>query len=93
VGDVALKVPLSLFTVARGRKGSDPAPSGIEVLGNALDNATFASGIATLDHDDDPLTLVADPLLQLHQLLLELQKCLVVYAILSHVLILPFSNP
>ena len=88
VGDVALEVPLGLLPVARNGEGGDPAPAGVEVLGDALDHAAFARGVATLDDDDDPLALVADPLLHPHQLLLEPEEGLVVDAV-SHGPILP----
>ena len=83
MGDVALEVPLGLLPIARNGKGGDPAPPGVEVLGDALDHSTLARGVSTLDHDDDALAFVPDPLLHHHQLLLEPEERLVVDVVLA----------
>ena len=44
----------------------------------------LARGVTTLHDDDDPATLVADPLLHLHQLLLEVQEGFVVHTVAGH---------
>ena len=87
--DVALEVPLGLLPVARHRERGDAAPTGVEVLGDALDHPSLPRRIPTLHDDDHPLALVTDPLLHLHQFLLEPEECLVVDVLVGHGVHLP----
>jgi hypothetical protein len=43
---VALEVPLRALALGRRRQGYDAADPWIEALGNPLDDATLASGVA-----------------------------------------------
>src|SRR5262249_5553569 len=52
----------------------DAANPRIETLGDALDNSPFASRITTFEDDHDLETLTDDPILQLHQLALQLEQ-------------------
>ena len=52
-------------------EGRDPGEPGVEVLGDPLDGAALAGGVAALEDDDDALLLGPDPLLDLDQLDLE----------------------
>src|SRR5438128_361720 len=46
---IALEIPLRALALARRRKCCDPADARIEALGDALDDAAFAGGIAALE--------------------------------------------
>src|SRR5690606_37336369 len=72
VRDVALEVPLLLFALGRNLERDDACTTGVQVLGEALDRSTLASGIATLKDDHDLLARLLDPRLQLEQLDLQL---------------------
>ena len=66
--DVALEVPLGPLALGgRGQRG-DARDPGAEVLGDPLDRAALAGGVAALEDDDDALALGPDPLLDLDQL-------------------------
>ena len=65
--DVALKIPLRLFAFGRGRQRHDMTDPGVERLGDALDRASFACGVAALEDDRDTVARCLDPFLQLDQ--------------------------
>ena len=69
--DVALEVPLGPFDLGRLHEGDNASAARIQVLGEALDRASLAGRIASLEQDDDPLPGLLDPVLQLEQLDLE----------------------
>ena len=71
VSDVALEVPLRALSFGRGRQGHDSYIAWVEERGHALDDASFAGGVATFEEDDHAEASVADPLLELEQLDLE----------------------
>jgi hypothetical protein len=68
VHGVALEVPLGALPISRLLQRDDPGTTGVEVLHEALDRATLASGVAALEDDDDLQPLVLDVPLQLEQL-------------------------
>ena len=67
-GNVALEVPLRLLALCRRAQGHDAADARIERLGDALDGAALAGGVAALEEHHDAQAFVANPLLQLDQL-------------------------
>ncbi|OEG05627.1 hypothetical protein BFG06_21290 [Aeromonas caviae] len=75
---VALEVPLGTLPIRGGGQGGDPADPGVEGLGDRLDDAPLARGVAPLEqhHHFEPLLL--DPLLQLDQLLLQVGEVMFV---------------
>ena len=74
--DVALEVPLrALAVVGRGQR-RDTADPRIEALGDALDHAALAGGVAALEEHDHLELVVLDPVLQLHQLALQAEQLL-----------------
>src|SRR6516162_566697 len=71
---ISLEVPLRLFALAWRRQRDDAAHPRIETLGDALDDAALAGGVAALE-DDDYLELAVDhPVLQLHQFALQAEQ-------------------
>ena len=54
VGDVALEVPLGAFALGRRREGDDAADARAEALGDPLDDAALAGGVAPLEEHDAP---------------------------------------
>ena len=66
--DVALEVPLAALDVGGGGEGDDAGGAGVEVLGERLDGAALAGGVAALEDDDDALAGGAEPGLQLDEL-------------------------
>ena len=48
--DVALEVPLPLLDLGGLGKGHDPCAAGVQVLGEGLDRAALAGGVAALEH-------------------------------------------
>ncbi|OFC32717.1 hypothetical protein BAE27_10335 [Acidithiobacillus caldus] len=64
---ITLEVPLSALFFRGFFQGHDPRPTGIEVLHEALDGATLAGGVATLENHDHPLSRLLDPGLKLEQ--------------------------
>ncbi|MNC35732.1 hypothetical protein D3C75_842260 [compost metagenome] len=74
VGGIALEVPLGALPVRGGGQGGDPADPGVEGLGDRLDDAPLAGGIAPLEQHHHLEPLLLDPLLQLDQLLLQLSE-------------------
>ena len=74
VGDVALEVPLRLLALGRARQRDDAGDARVEVLGDALDRAALAGGVATFEDDHDAAARDPHPLLHLHELGLEAQQ-------------------
>ena len=69
--DIALEIPLgALALVGRGQR-RDPADARIEALGDALDDAALAGGVAPFEQHDDLEVLVHHPVLQLDQFALQ----------------------
>ena len=73
---ITLEVPLRALAFVRRWQGRDVANARIETLGNALDNAALASGVASFEDNDDLKLVVLDPVLQLDQLTLEPKQLL-----------------
>ncbi len=59
-----------------GGQRRDAADARIEALGDALDHAAFARGVAALEDHDDLQLLLLHPVLQFHQLALQAQQLL-----------------
>ena len=68
VFDVALEVPLGALAFGGLGQRHHAAGARVEALGDALDRAALAGGVAPLEDDDHPQALLLDPGLQLHQL-------------------------
>ena len=78
--DVALEIPLRALALARRRQRRDAADARIEPLGDALDDAALAGGVAAFEQHDDLELLVHDPVLQLDQLALQPEQLLEIEA-------------
>src|SRR5436309_10621291 len=76
--DVALEVPLRPLAVARFRQRDNPGRPRVQVLGDPLDRAALPGGVAPLEDHDDARARRLDPLLHLHELLLESAQLLLV---------------
>ena len=74
MGNIALEIPLRRFSCARRGQGDDAADPGVEVFGDALDDAALARGVAAFKNNDDLQALVLDPGLQFHELHLQPEK-------------------
>ena len=75
VRDVALEVPLRALALVRRGQRRDAADARVEPLGDALDHAALAGGVAALEQDDDLVASVCDdPVLQLDQLALQAEQ-------------------
>ena len=74
VRHVALEVPLRLFPVRGRGQGDHAADARVEPLGDALDHAALAGGVATLEDHHDLLLFVLHPVLQLDQLALHAEQ-------------------
>src|SRR5262249_25410075 len=72
--DVALHKQLALLPFRRRRQGNDPEYPRTDPFGNCPNGAAFAGSVATLESDDDPQTLLLDPLLQVAELDLKLPE-------------------
>jgi hypothetical protein len=72
VRHVALKIHLCLLPLGRGRQGDDVKYAWADALGDRLDRAAFAGPVAAFEHHADFLTRLDDPLLQQHQLCMQL---------------------
>ena len=72
--DVALEIPLRALALGRRGQRHDAADARIEPLGDALDRAALAGGVAALEDHDDLQLLVLHPVLQLHQLVLQAEQ-------------------
>src|SRR6185312_2338400 len=68
VGDVALEIPLAPLTLGGRRQGGDACDPWAHPQRDRFDRAALAGGVATLEHDDDPQALDANPLLELDEL-------------------------
>jgi hypothetical protein len=68
VGEVALEVPLGALALARLLQRHHPGPAWVQVLGEPLDRAPLAGGVAALEHDNQPLAGGLEPVLELQQL-------------------------
>ncbi len=68
VDDVALEIPFAPLPLAGLLQRDHLRPPGIEVLEESLDRPPFAGGVPALEEDDNALTGVFDPVLQLEQL-------------------------
>ena len=76
--DVALHVHLRLLAVGRRRQRDDAEDARADPLGDRLDRAALAGGVAALEDDDDAQALGLDPFLQVAELDLQLAKLLLV---------------
>ena len=75
---VALHVHLRLFTVRRRRQRDHAEDARADALGDRPDRPALAGGVAALEHDDDPLALCLDPVLQDAEFGLQLARGLLV---------------
>ncbi len=74
---VALEVPLRPLALGRRRERGDPPGARARALGDPLDDATLAGGVAALEDDDDLQPLRLDVLLQQHEFALQPDELLV----------------
>ena len=74
--NVALEIPLRALALVRRRKGRDAADPRIEPLGDALDDAALAGGIAAFENHHHLELLLLHPALQFHQLALQAEQLL-----------------
>ena len=77
---VTLEIPLRALPLVRRRKRGDAADPRIEPLGDALDDAALAGGIAALENHHHLELLVLHPALQFDQLALQAEQFLEVDA-------------
>ncbi len=78
--DIALHIHLRLLSLGRGRQGDQAEHPRAYPLGDALDDAALPGRIATFEDNDDLRAGLLHPLLQLHQLNLQLvELALVVF--------------
>ena len=68
---VALEVPLRALALVRRRQRHDAADARVQALGDALDDAALAGGIAPLEDHHDLQLVGLHPVLQLDQLALQ----------------------
>ena len=78
--NVTLEIPLRALALARRRKRGDVADPRIEPLGDALDDAALAGGIAALENHHHLELLLLHPALQFHQFALQAEQLLEVDA-------------
>src|SRR4029453_10685469 len=78
VREIALHVHLALLPVRRRRQRHYPEHAWADALGEGLDRAALAAGVAALEHDHDPLAGGLHPLLQVAELDLQLTHLLLV---------------
>ena len=78
MGHVALQVELRLLAVGRRRQRHHPEHPRTDPFGDRLDHPALAGGVAALEHDDDPQSLVLDPFLQAAELDLQFAERLVI---------------
>src|SRR5690606_22109542 len=71
VRGVALKVPLRRLALARLRQRDDAHLARVQPLGDGVDRATLAGGVAALEQDHHPLAGVRQPVREVVQLELE----------------------
>jgi hypothetical protein len=68
MGHVPLNIHLRFFALRRRRQRNHAEHARADALGDRLDRAAFACAVASLEDNADLHLLVLDPLLQLHQL-------------------------
>src|SRR5882762_5964960 len=73
---VALEVPLRPLALVGGGQGSDAADPRIKALGDALDDAALAGGVAAFEDDDHLELVVLNPVLQLDEFALQAEQLL-----------------
>jgi hypothetical protein len=71
MADIALEIPLRLFAAIGRGQGGHAADTRIEPLGDALDRAALAGGIAPLEQDDNLEALALHPVLKADQFILQ----------------------
>src|SRR5262245_22598217 len=76
--DVALHVELGLFTIGRSRQGHDPIDTRTYPLRDGFNDTALASAVAPLKDNDDALSGVFDPFLQVAQFGLQVVEFLLV---------------
>ena len=69
--NVTLEIPLRALALVRRRKRRDAAHPRIEPLGDALDDAALAGGIASLENHHHLELVVLHPGLQFYQFTLQ----------------------
>ena len=79
MGDVPLEVPLSGFSLGRGRESCNSAESGCQMFCYSFDHATFSSGVTSFEHNCNSGTSFLCPNLHLNQLLLQFVNLFVVF--------------
>ena len=72
--DIALEIPLGSLAIGGGGQGDHLADARGEALDDPLDRAALAGGITPFEHHHDLQSLVLDPVLQLHQFVLEAEQ-------------------
>ena len=73
---VALQIKLRLLAVGRRGQRHHPEHARADPLGDRLDHAALAGGVASLEHDDHAQALVLDPFLQRAEIDLQLPEAL-----------------
>ena len=76
--EVALHIELALLAVGRRRQRDYTEHAMADALGDRLDHATLAGGVAALEDQDYPFAVFFDPILHGAQLNLQLAQCLLV---------------
>src|SRR5690606_18234920 len=82
VRGIALEVPLRHFALARLRQCDDAHLARVQPLGDGVDHATLAGGVAALEQDHHPLAGVRQPVREVVQLELERLERLLVLLLL-----------
>ena len=77
--EVALHVELGLLAVGRRRQRDHAEHAMADALGDRLDHAALAGGVAPFEDHDHPLAVFLDPILQGAQLDLQLAQRLFVF--------------
>ena len=75
---VPLEKYLGLFTVGRRGEGHGPKHTRANFLGQGLDRAALAGGVASFKQDDDPQTFGSYPSLEMAKLDLEFAQLLLI---------------
>jgi hypothetical protein len=83
VGNIALEISLRPFTLGWSGQRSNPADARIEALGDPLDDASLAGGIASFENDHELELMAQNPVLQLDQLALEAEQLLEIDAAIN----------
>src|SRR4029453_1487955 len=74
VRDIALRVHLRFVALGRGRERGHPEHARADPFGDRLDGAALAGAIPSLEHDADLEPLVLHPLLEPHELDVQLPQ-------------------